>query len=332
MGPIFFADLARLHVASSGMSALKSATTRLASELASGERADVAASLGGDLREILALRRTMTVNEGLIRAADETALRAEGQQAALGSLRKGLDSVTAAVSGLFPVSGPEQTARVAAQARVALGDALATLNSSIGGRSLFAGISPTGPAVIGADDLLARLETVLIGATSQTEMATRIMAWFDNPAGWATQGYRGGPEARAQELEPGGARLIDRTAADVRIRSAIAAFATAAFLDRTSHGVPVESGAAVHTLAGLRTANDGLVTLTAEIGFDQQRIATFRTEKEAEAMAVEMAIATRTSIDPALAAVELEAVQTNLETLYAVTARISRLSLADFIR
>ena len=88
----------------------------------------------------------------------------------------------------------------------------------------------------------------------------------------------------------------------------------------------------MHTLAGLRTANDGLVTLTAEIGFDQQRIATFRTEKEAEAMAVEMAIATRTSIDPALAAVELEAVQTNLETLYAVTARISRLSLADFIR
>jgi flagellar hook-associated protein 3 FlgL len=47
---------------------------------------------------------------------------------------------------------------------------------------------------------------------------------------------------------------------------------------------------------------------------------------------LEIARADLVAIDPFEAATRMEAAQTQLETLYSVTARLSRLSLVDFLR
>ena len=112
----------------------------------------------------------------------------------------------------------------------------------------------------------------------------------------------------------------------------LAALATAAFLDRPSSAASAPGAMAGLTLLRLADAKDGLVALSAEIGVDEERIAATRAGREAEAFSIEMAIAARTGADPARTAIELEATRTSLETLYAVTARMSRLSLADFLR
>jgi len=52
----------------------------------------------------------------------------------------------------------------------------------------------------------------------------------------------------------------------------------------------------------------------------------------AESSALELARAELIAIDPYKAATDLTSVQTQLETLYALTARLSRLSLVEYLR
>jgi flagellar hook-associated protein 3 FlgL len=87
-------------------------------------------------------------------------------------------------------------------------------------------------------------------------------------------------------------------------------------------------------MAGERvmTGNDSLIQLAAKIGTSEARIDTALSRNAAEKLTLEIATAELVQSDPFTLATELEAVQTNLETLYAVTARLSRLNLTDFIR
>jgi flagellar hook-associated protein 3 FlgL len=110
--------------------------------------------------------------------------------------------------------------------------------------------------------------------------------------------------------------------------------ALGALLDRGAlHGNTVERAA----LAGasgeaLLAAKDRLVALRAGVGDAEARIDRARGRTAAERAAAEMARAAIVEADPFRAAAELQAVQGQLETLYAITARLSRLSLTEYLR
>ena len=57
-----------------------------------------------------------------------------------------------------------------------------------------------------------------------------------------------------------------------------------------------------------------------------------QSRNQAELLSLELAQSDLVGADPYRLATELEAVQTNLEMLYSITARLSRLNLTDFIR
>jgi flagellar hook-associated protein 3 FlgL len=75
-----------------------------------------------------------------------------------------------------------------------------------------------------------------------------------------------------------------------------------------------------------------LVDLQAGLGHVQERIETSLTRLDSEAAALDMAIAELTVADPFATAAKLEATQVQLETLYAVTARLSSMGLAGYLR
>lgn len=75
-----------------------------------------------------------------------------------------------------------------------------------------------------------------------------------------------------------------------------------------------------------------LVDLSARIGTDEARIETAISHQQAASLTQELTISNLISTDPAQTAVELEAVRTSLEMAYTVTARLSELTLARFLR
>jgi flagellar hook-associated protein 3 FlgL len=162
----------------------------------------------------------------------------------------------------------------------------------------------------------------------------RISAWFDAPSGYATTAYLGGPAAQDLPISPRDKVWLGVTADDPAFRAAIKGLATAALVDDSALGFSDDQRKALANRAGetVLSATDALVGLGARLGISEARIDTAQSRNQAELLSLEMAQSDLTGSDPYALATELEAVQTNLEMLYSITARLSRLHLTDFIR
>jgi flagellar hook-associated protein 3 FlgL len=108
----------------------------------------------------------------------------------------------------------------------------------------------------------------------------------------------------------------------------------AALLDRGLLGGNPEERALLAQRAGqtLLTSEDARINLASRIGTVEAQIDSARSRNAAEGTALGIVRADIGSVDPYEAATRLEAARAQLESLYLVTARVSRLSLAEFLR
>jgi flagellar hook-associated protein 3 FlgL len=123
------------------------------------------------------------------------------------------------------------------------------------------------------------------------------------------------------------------TAADPAIRDLLEGLALAALVAEGILAGDQVSRAALLKTSGealLASGND-LATLRAEVGTAEAHIAGTAARNSAEASALEIARGGLIAADPYDTASALEAVQTQIETLYTLTARLSRLSLTDYL-
>ena len=79
------------------------------------------------------------------------------------------------------------------------------------------------------------------------------------------------------------------------------------------------------------TSDKGLAEIRAMVGGFEGQIEGARARNGAEISALQIARSEIVRVDPYEAATELQAVETQLESLYAITARLSRLSLVDYL-
>ena len=76
---------------------------------------------------------------------------------------------------------------------------------------------------------------------------------------------------------------------------------------------------------------DQITATRADIGFAEGRISQAQSRLSAEYSSLEILRGDLVSVDPFETATELEHVQTQLEMLYTITARASRLNLMNFL-
>lgn len=314
---------------------LRTDLTRLSTELSSGRTADLRGATKGDLRPLAALERSVALLETYRRAAAEAALVAEAGQTSLAAIG---DSVEVLVADLFmarTAALPSQIDAAGAAASAAFESAVSRLNVQVAGRSVFAGTATDGPALAPAADILADVETTVAGAATAADVEAALDLWFAPGGNFDTVAYVGSPDAlRPFRLSDDDAAAFGVTAAAPEIRETLKGLAMAALLGR---GVLAAAPAERAALAGLSAeallpVRDGVVALRADVGDTEARIEIARVRVEAEASAAEIARAGIVEADPFDAAAQLQAVQSQLETLYAVTARLSRLSLAEYLR
>lgn len=334
MTMVSFGDLAQSYMLKAQTSRLKGDTGRITQELASGRLNDVAKSLSGDLGRLGALTRSQDLAAGYVTAAQEGAFRAGAMQRALGVLSESAQLF--APNLLAATQGGSETALslISNQGAAHLDAALSILNTSAAGRNLFSGAAVSQTAVAQPSTILSALRSEIAGASTPDEIITRISAWFDSPTGFATVAYGGGPPIPNLAVSPDDTVWLGVTANDPAIRETLKAFATAALINDSGVALMPSDMRVLARLAGesLIGGNDALITLSAKLGISEARIDTALSRNSAERLTLEMATADLVQSDPFRLASELEAVQTNLETLYAVTARLSRLNLTDFMR
>ncbi|MFN7223955.1 MAG: flagellin [Paracoccaceae bacterium] len=334
MAMVSFGDLAQSFLLKSQTARLKGEAGRVSQELSSGRVSDVGSIVSGDFSQLSALSRSRAVIEGYQTTARAAATSTAAAQATISTIAENVQALVAPLLATSQLGSVEQIALTATEARARLNDVVSALNTSIGGRALFSGIDVKGPAVSDAETILSALRMELVGVASAQSATDRISDWFDRIGGYDTTAYQGDSALADVAVSPTERIWLGATANDPDVRSVLKGLAGAALI--SDPGLPLQNAElkayARLTAETLIAGDDSLTNLAARIGISQSRIDAAQSRNATELMTIEMAQADLVQSDPYRLASELEAIQTNLETVFAITARLSRLTLTDFLR
>jgi flagellar hook-associated protein 3 FlgL len=210
---------------------------------------------------------------------------------------------------------------------------VSALNTRFGDRSVFSGVETSAPALADPEVILSAIEGAVAGANSAADVASMVTAWFDAPAGFTAIAYLGGAASGPLTIAAGERVDLNITAIDPAIKETLKGLAMAALLDRgILLGLPVARQELAKT-AGLHLlqSNADRAHLTGRLGAAEAQIEQASARNGAEATALRIVRNNITTVDPYEAAARLQDMQAQLEKIYTLTARMTRLTLMDYL-
>lgn len=312
---------------------LRAGVNQAAAEVASGRSTDIGQALRGDYAPLLAVDASLAQLKAYARNTAEAGLYAASQQSAIGglsSLATDLGSSLLRSSSL--VTSP-QVDVYGGDARGRLASAVSLLNTQPAGQAVFSGAATDILPLGAAEDMLDALETAAAGATTAGQVASAVANWFSSATGYGAF-YQGADSLTPPPIAPGETADLSVTANDPVVKETLMGFALGALLDRgVLTGAPEERAElAQRSAETLQRSQDARINLAARIGTVEAQVEAAATRNAAEEMALGIVRSQTGSVDPYQAATRLEELKSQLESLYLITARVSRLSLVDFLR
>jgi flagellar hook-associated protein 3 FlgL len=326
-------DLAQAYALRHRNTAIKTDIQRLNQELATGQAADLAKHLGGSYAELSGIERNMRLLEGYSVNITEAKQLTDVMQIRLEQISTistdfAGDLITSVSSGKVSI----QDAFVN-EAALHFQTVVETLNSQSAGRFLFSGDATNVPALVSSDAILTELNIVLTGATSRVDIEARIDSWFSDPTGFEAFAYTGGSDALGSFKMSETTRVsVDIRANSDAIKDLFASFAKVIASDASTLDLEDQRQMRKQSATELMTAQEKLIGLQAELGLAQEQIENWGVQTATSRTGLDYAKGALLSVDPYERATELEAAQFQLESLYTITARLSRLSLVNFLR
>lgn len=324
-------DLAQAHVLRRQTAQAKADLGRLGTEQTTGRVSDVGARVRGDFTALAGIDSTLARLSVFTAVAGDLALITGAQQRALSQIDDVAGETGRAL--LTAANGTSQDlAIVARRARDGLGTAVDALNLRLADRAVFAGQNFPGPALAGAEDIMAAVATSLSGATTSADIEAAVQDWFDSPTGFASLlGADAPPPSVA--IAPGEAVSLDLTAADPVLRDTLQGMVLAALIADPSLSLGAVTRADLARRAGqaLTDGAEDRATLAGRLGLTEQRLAEAQSRHGAEETALSIARNDLLVADPYETATHLQEAESRLDMIYTLTARLQRLSLADYL-
>lgn len=330
-------DLSRAALLRQANAQLKSRLLVLTQESASGVKSDMAQAVGGNFGHLAQIEARLT----MLAAYRETAAGAQaelaGLQAALETIGKiGSEIGNGMSSGVSATDGTSISIR-SRQARDDLNAVVGLMNVEIGGRFLLSGSAVETRPMGDAAGILADARAQVAGLTDPAAIAAAISGWFDAApglGGFADTWFGGNTDTRTVASSSQAAVTQTLTGLDPSFRDILKGLVLGALADDPAVALARQDKAALVAQAGA-TALAGVRALTmrrAEVGIQEEAIARDATRNAAETTAMSIARTRIVEADPYETASALTQTETSLQNLYALTARLSRLSLTDYLR
>ncbi|WP_045387958.1 flagellin [Falsirhodobacter sp. alg1] len=333
MSAISLADMAQSFALRRQNTALQVQQQRLATEVVSGVAADTGRAVRGDFTQQAAITTSLARNQALANATSLAGTLATAQQAGLSVIDDAVGTLGTILSDPSVTSNPTTLGATAEVAKQAFETVISALNVQVAGQGVFSGDAPNGPALADADTILSALQTLVAGADGAAGILQAVDAWFASGGGFDSTAYLGGAPRAPMVLGETDRVSLGLTAADTGLRNTLKGLALGALLASGTLQAEPEQRAVLANAAGavLISADGERNETAARLGAVEARIDSLSTRHQAEKSALEMAQTSLLAVDPYEAATRLEATQTQIETLYTVTARISRLNLTDYL-
>ncbi|PRY19854.1 flagellar hook-associated protein 3 FlgL [Aliiruegeria haliotis] len=334
MAILSIGDLASSNWLRNQNSRLKAESNTLVQELSTGQTSSVSSTVGGNFRELAAFEHSLSRLDALANAVDETAGFANATQSALATLQASIHPWSVELANAANTGSPALVAAMSSEANSQFEAAVSRLNTTYAGRGVFTGADTDVSALSNAGAILDSLEAAVAAETSASGVRDVFDAWFAIGGGFDTIAYTGSTNP-VSPMVVGNSQLLDLSvsANDPEIKDLLKGIAMVALLDRGILAGQPSAQEALIGMAGdaLLTANDELIVTMANVGQAQETIEESKVEMASEMASLELARSSILSIDPFDSATQLQEVQNQLETLFAVTARVSQLSLVDFL-
>ena len=335
MNNLSIGDLSQTFLFQRRSVALRSELTQLADELATGQIRDVRAAMNGNYSYLSDLEHEMRIADAFSIAGAEATQFSEGVQNALERFQTANADLADSLLRIADSPASPVASQGASIARGQLDLMFSALNSDVAGRNLFSGTATDVNALSDVETFLTALEGAVAGAATAADLETAARNWFNDPAGFEALVYQGADTFVSPfKLSKDEGVSFDLRADDEVFREVLLHSGLSALTDSATLGLDNATIKEVHgqTSFALLASSDAVVGLRARVGTIEERIDQLKARNAAEATALDFARRELLEADPFDVANRLEGVRFQLDSLYAVTARLSDLSLVNYIR
>lgn len=327
-------DMARSLVLRTNQAQLREKMDRLAIEVSTGVVLDSAKHLRGDLTGLQEIDRTLSKLDAYRVNTTEAKYTTGTMQSTLGEIqsRTQLLSETLISADLTPTA--PLLASLSENAESTLDQVMNGLNRSLAGRSLFAGTATDRKAVAESEEMLDDLRTALAGLTTAADINAGLDSFFGPGGGYETTTYEGSNSGLAAfQLSEADTAKVDIRATDPMFREVLKPLALAALAADNGLGLDLDVQVELLSQTGrdLLAAQQPLVDVRADLGTLEARIEDATARNSAETASLSLAKLDLIGTDQFETATNFESVRGQLESLYAITARSQRLSLAEYL-
>lgn len=313
---------------------LKQNVADLQQELSTGKTKDLTGRLGGNFNYLSDIERSINRLESYDTVTTETALFADSTQGYLAKITDissnyGEDLMT--VGTFITESSADQ---LSMQAYDYLEQTIASLNGQLGGRSLFAGTDTDATPLADPDTLMTALSAEVAGLTDAGDIVQAVHDWFDDPLGFDTVMYQGSTTDMAPvRIGPNEEVTIALRADHDAFKQAMAGFAIGALASEPAlnYSVDQKKDLLTATSGEMMTTRGNLVEVQAQLGFTEERIEDTAARNAAALLGLQLAKNELIEADPYETVSKLEEAQFQLESIYTVTARSSKMSLLNYL-
>lgn len=335
MIPSSFGDVARSLTLTRQSANLKIKMSALSQEMTTGLAHDKARRLGGNFHLLAGIEEAL--EKAMVRKSlSQSAMNIlTAQQSIIDDISSQMDRAVAQLMVVESSADAPALDRSLSGIGEMFDDILRALNTSVAGRTIFAGRAGDQPAVAQVDQIMASLIAELPLPTDATALSEFVDTWFSPGGGFETTAYLGSSAIPASlQIGPGLSVGLSVTATDPALRQTLAGLAKAKLFVSTKPDASIEEKRSIlgASLADLLRSKRSLIELSTRLGQEEESATAGQVRAEAEISSLSIARAEMLSVDPYKAASELEQTIAQLDTIYAITARMSRLSLANFLR
>lgn len=327
-------DLSRAAVLRQANAQLKSRLVMLTQEAASGVKSDMAQAVGGNFSHLAQVEARLTALTAYREVTAAAQAELAGLQAALDTIGKIGSEIGAGMSSGLTATDQTSIAIRSRQARDDLDAVIGLMNVEIGGRFLLSGSAVETRTMGDAAGILADARAQVAGVTDPIAIAAAISDWFDaapGQGGFADNWFGGNTGTRTAATSSYTAVTQTLTGLDPSFRDILKGLVLGALADDPAVALEDKASllaqAGATTLAGVRA----LTMRRAEIGMQEEAIARDAARNAAETTAMSIARTRIVEADPYETASALTQTETSLQNLYALTARLARLSLTDYL-
>lgn len=316
--------------------ALRTEMAKHSGELSTGMVQAPQRHLRGDLGALASIESRISRIDAYDKAIIQNATLLEGAQTSLQRVSVlGSQLSSQVLTAVFTDTGAQSYAASAKSAVAAMEDMISAFSLTVAGRTLFSGAALDRGPLPSAQELMAEVSAHVAGLTNAQDVIDALDDFFMQPGGtYETVIYRGEGEAPRAAINDDERAPPLPSAADPAIRSQLMATALAALLDNNAVNLdPMEQRElALATVQAMESNTQALTNVQAQIGFGQELLDQRRVRLSVERDALQVSRHSMIGVDEFQSASHLEETRHRLELLYAITARVSRLSLLEYMR